>query len=211
MVVEAGGDLVEDEVGHGGVDFAGELDEAGVEVELLGFPTEVEGVDGNAVAAEAGAGVEGLEAEGFGFGGVDDLVDVDAHLHAELLEFVDEGDVDAAVDVFEELGHLGDGGRADRDDAAEDAAVHGGGERAGDGTAAADDLGNVVAGDGVVAGVFALGTEGYVDAALFLGAGYFQVGLVAGFQARDYQFFGGAGVGGAFQDNQLALFDVRGD
>ena len=110
VFVEAGGDLVEDEVGHGGVDFAGQLDEAGVEVELLGLPGEIERVDGDAVAAEAGAGIEGLEAEGLGFGGVDDFVDVDAHLHAELLELVDQGDVDAAVDVFEQLGHLGDRG-----------------------------------------------------------------------------------------------------
>ena len=75
------------------------------------------------MAAEAGAGIKGLEAEGLGFGCVDDLVDVDAHAHAELLELVDQGDVDAAVDVFEELGHLRDGGTADGDDAAEDAAV----------------------------------------------------------------------------------------
>ena len=78
-----------------------------MEVELLGFPGEIEGVDGDAVAAEAWAGVEGLEAEGFGFGGVDDFVDVDFHAHAELFQLVDEGDVDATVDVFEELGHLG--------------------------------------------------------------------------------------------------------
>ena len=79
------------------------------------------------MAAEAGTGIEGLKAEGLGFGGVDDFVDVDAHLHAELLELIDQGDVDAAIDVFKELGHLGDGGRADWNDFAEDAAVHGGG------------------------------------------------------------------------------------
>jgi hypothetical protein len=94
---------------------------------LFGFPRKIEGVDGDAVAAQAGAGVEGLEAEGLGFGGVDDFVDVDAHLHAELLEFVDQGDVDAAVYVLEELGHLGYGGRADWDYLFENCSVHGGG------------------------------------------------------------------------------------
>ena len=157
MLVQAGGYLVEDKVGHGGVDLAGQLDEAGVEVELLGFPGEIEGVDGNAVAAKAGAGIEGLEAEGLGFGGVDDFVDVDVHLHAELLELVDERDVDAAIDVFEELGHLGYGGRTDGDDAAEDAAVHGGSQLGGDRAASANYFGDVVAGYGVVAWVFALG------------------------------------------------------
>src|SRR5580658_3327288 len=105
------------------------------------------------MAAEAGAWIERLEAEGFSLGGVDDFVDVDAHLHAELLEFIDEGDVDAAVDVFEELGHLGYGGRTDRDYLAEDGAVHGGGQFECDGAAAADDFGDVVTGDGVVAGI----------------------------------------------------------
>ena len=109
------GDLLDDEVGHVGVDFAGQLDEAGAEVELLGLPGEIEGVDGDAVAAEAGAGIEGLEAEGLGFGRVDDFVDVDAHAHAELLELVDQRDVDAAVDVLKQLGHLGDRGAADRE------------------------------------------------------------------------------------------------
>ena len=34
VLVEAGGDLLDDEVGHGGVDLAGQLDEAGAEVEF---------------------------------------------------------------------------------------------------------------------------------------------------------------------------------
>ena len=100
VVVEAGGDLTEHEIGHGGVDFAGQLDEAGAEIEFPSFPGEIEGIDGYAVTAEAGAGVEGLEAEGLGFGSVDDFVDVNAHAHAELLELIDQGDVDAAIDVF---------------------------------------------------------------------------------------------------------------
>ena len=81
-----------------------------MEVELFGLPGEIEGVNGDAVTAEAGAGIKGLEAEGLGLGGVDDLVNVDAHSHAELLELIYEGDVDAAVDVFQQLGHFRDGG-----------------------------------------------------------------------------------------------------
>ena len=85
------------------------------------------------MAAEAGTGIEGLEAEGFGLGSVDDFVDVDAHAHAELLEFVDQGDVDAAIDVFEELGHLRRGGVLTGTVVAEDGAVQGGGELDGSG------------------------------------------------------------------------------
>ena len=118
------------------------------------------------MAAEAGAGIEGLEAEGLGLGRVDDFVDVDAHAHAKLLELVDQRDVDAAIDVLKQLGHLGDGWAADRHDAAEDGAVEGGGQLRGGRAAAADHLGNVVTRDGVVAGIFALGREGDVDAGL---------------------------------------------
>jgi hypothetical protein len=106
IAVEAVSELFDDEVGHVDIDFAGELDEAGAEIELAGFPGQVKGVDWDAVTAEARTWIEGLEAEGLGFGSVDDLVDVDAHADAELFEFVDEGDIDAAINVFEELGHL---------------------------------------------------------------------------------------------------------
>jgi len=211
LVVESGGDVVDDEVGHAGIDFAGEFDEAGAEVELLGFPGEVEGIDGDAMASEAGAGVEGLEAEGLGFGGVDDFVDVDAHAHAELLELVDERDVDAAVDVFKQLGHFSDGGAADADGAAEDGAIHGGGEIRGGLAASADHLGNVVAGDGVVAGVFALRGKDYVDAGLVSAASNLETVGVSLFEERDHDLFSGAGVSGALKHDELALMDMGGE
>jgi hypothetical protein len=52
------------EVGHGGVDFAGQLDEAGAEVELLGLPGEIEGIDGDAMAAQTGAGIKAWKPKG---------------------------------------------------------------------------------------------------------------------------------------------------
>ncbi len=82
------------EVRHVVVDLAGELDEARREVVLARLPREVVGVERDAVPAEAGAGLERLEAERLGGGGVDDLPDVDAHPVAELRELVDERDVD---------------------------------------------------------------------------------------------------------------------
>ena len=129
----------------------------------LGLPRKIKGVDGNAVAAQAGAGIKGLEAEGLGLGGVDDFVNVDAHAHAELLQLVDQRDVDAAVDVLEQLGHLRDGRAADRNDAAEDGAVEARGKLGSSRAAAANDLGNVVTGNGLVAGVFALRRKGDVN------------------------------------------------
>ena len=95
------------------VDLAGQLDEAGVDAVFARFPGEIEGVDRDAVTAQAGAGFVGHEPKGLGSGGVDHLVNVDAHLIGHDLHLVDQADVDAAVDVFEQLGHLGGAGAAD--------------------------------------------------------------------------------------------------
>src|ERR1700747_730045 len=101
MLIETARELVDHKVRHVDVDFARELNEACTEIELLRLPREVEGVDGNAMATEAGARQEPREAEGLGLRRVNHLVDVDSHAHAELFEFVDERDVDTAIDVFE--------------------------------------------------------------------------------------------------------------
>src|SRR6185437_6336207 len=82
-IIEGIGDLAHHEAGHGGVDFARQFDEAGGETELSCDPGEVEGVDGDAVAAEAGARVEGLESEWFGLRRLNDLPDVYAHAVVE--------------------------------------------------------------------------------------------------------------------------------
>jgi hypothetical protein len=66
-------------------------------------------------------------------------------------------------------------------------------------------------GYGVVAGIFALWREGNVEATVVWCAGYFEVELITGFEARDYEFFSSAGVGGAFEDDELTIFDVGGD
>ncbi len=58
------------------------------------------------MSADAGARVEGLEAERLGGRRLDHLPDIDAHGFADLLELVDQRDVHAAVDIFEQLGHL---------------------------------------------------------------------------------------------------------
>ena len=61
-----------------------------------------------------GPGIEGHVAERLGRGGLDDLPDIDAHAFEDHLELVDQGDVDRAEDVLQELGGLGDPGRGDR-------------------------------------------------------------------------------------------------
>ena len=106
-LVEGVLDPLDAEGGLGLVDLAGELDELGVEVVLAGLEGEVEGVDRQAVPAHPGPGLEAHEPERLGRGGVDHLPDVDAEPLAELRQLVDEGDVDRAEDVLEQLRELG--------------------------------------------------------------------------------------------------------
>ncbi len=155
-----------------------------------------------------GAGIESLETERLGLRCVDYFVDIDAHAHAELFEFVDQGNVDAAINVFEQLGHFGDRRAADGHDTAENGPVHRGSQLDSDGAAPSYDLGNVMAGDGVVAGIFALGREGDVDPSVIEGARHLEAMAVAGFQQGHHHLFGSAGIGGAFKHDQLVLVNV---
>ena len=130
-----------------------------------------------------------------------------------MLELVNQRDVDAAIDVLEQLGHLGDASGRDADGALEDAFVQGCGERGGYLFVPANDLGNVVARDGVVAGIFPLGREGNVkDSALlrFARALDLEAVRIVGFEDWDEHLLGSAGVGGAFEDDQLPFLQPWG-
>ena len=63
-----------------------------------------------------GPGIERLEAERLGLGRLDHLPDVDPHPVVEHLQLVDQGDVDGAVGVLEDLAGLGHLGAGDRHD-----------------------------------------------------------------------------------------------
>ena len=55
-------------------------DELSVELERVRLPREIEGIDGDALAARTDAGSEARETEGLGRRGRDDLLEVDIHL-----------------------------------------------------------------------------------------------------------------------------------
>ena len=97
------------------------------------------------MSAKPGPGIKRLESEGLGLGGIDHFKQINVHAHAELLELVDEGNVDAAVDVLEQLGHLRGGGRGDGHGAVEDGAVNGRRQITRDGTASTDHFGDIAA------------------------------------------------------------------
>src|SRR5581483_7879474 len=100
-------DDVHDVVRHVHVDFAGQLDEARLEVVFTGLPGQVERIDGDAVAAQAGPGIERHEAVGLGRRQLDDLPDVDVHATSQQRHLIDQRDVHATEDVLEQLDHLG--------------------------------------------------------------------------------------------------------
>ena len=64
------------------------------------FVCKIEGVERDAVSADAGAGVEGSEAKWFCRGGGDDLPDVDAHFVVDDRHLVRESAVDDTEGVF---------------------------------------------------------------------------------------------------------------
>ena len=96
------------------VDFAGQFDEARVDAVFACLPCQIERVDRNAVTTQSWSWLVGDEAEGFGGGGFDHFVDADAHFVGHDLHFVDQPNIHCAVDVFQQLGHFGHSGGADR-------------------------------------------------------------------------------------------------
>jgi hypothetical protein len=55
------------------------------------------------VTAEAGPGIEGHEAEWFCGCAIDNFENIEIHAQAELLQFVNQRDIHAAKDIFEQL------------------------------------------------------------------------------------------------------------
>jgi len=191
-------------VGHGGVDFAGELDEARVDAVLARLPREVERVDRDAVAAEAGPRVERHEAERLRFGGIHDLENVDAHLVEDDLQLVHEGDVHGAEDVLQQLDGLGRARVRDGHRLHDDARVKGIGHGERIAAFGADDLWDGGGAEVGVAGILALGAIGNEK----VDTGGESAQLLS--QRLD-ELFGGAGVGGGLEDDELPFAQMRPD
>jgi hypothetical protein len=56
------------------------------------------------MAAQAGAGIKGHETKRLGLGRVDHFPDINAHGGVNHFQFIDQGDVDAAENVFRQFG-----------------------------------------------------------------------------------------------------------
>ena len=196
VIVQRVLNLVHDEVRHLAVDVAGQLDEARLDAGLLGLPRKIERIDGNAVAAQAGAGIKRHEAERLGGRGVDHFPHVDAHAVAHQRDFVHQADVDHAERVFEQLHHLRHARGAHRDHGFERLLVE---QRADFGAGrrdAAHHFGNILGLILGVAGIHALRRKAQEEILADLQPGFFE--------HRQHQLVGGAGIGGRFQNHQHA-------
>ena len=142
-----------------------------------------------------GPGIERHEAERLGGRGLHDFPHVDAHAVAHQRQLVDHADVDGAERVLEQLHHLGDARRADRDDRRDRAVVERRGERGAVRGHAADDLRNVVGVERAVRRVDALGRERQEEVLADLEAALLE--------HRQHELVGRARIGGRLQDDQL--------
>jgi hypothetical protein len=82
---------------------ASELNKPRVEVKLFSLPGRINRVRRNAVPEKALPRVESLKSEWPRFGCIDHFEDVNTHPCAELLQFVNLSDIDAAINVLEQL------------------------------------------------------------------------------------------------------------
>ena len=153
--------------------------------------------------ADARARVEGLEAERLGRGAVDDVPEVDAQLVAELGHLVDERDVDLAVGVLEQLGHLRLARAGRSHDGVDEPRVERLGRVAAGRRHAAHDLGRVVHAVRRVARVDALRGERQVEVAADREAGALE--------DRAHDLLGRARPGRRLEDDEHARADVARD
>ena len=161
-------------VRHGGIHFAGQLDEARGEIIFARFPRKIIGVHRDAVAAEARAGIKGHEAEGLGRGAVDNFPDIQIHAQAKLLQLVHQRDVHAAKYIFEQLHHLRRARGADRNHLRNDLRVESRGGAAARRIRSANHFRNLRQAVLLVAGIFALGRKGKIE----IGSDVFRIWAV---------------------------------
>ena len=186
-------DAAGDVESHAVVDAASGEDDLGIVAYFLGFVSEVVGIYANAVPAYE-ARFEGQEVP-FGLGGGEDVSGVDIEFFKDEGELVHEADVHVALGVFDGFGGLGyfdawgEVGAGFDDGEVELVYLvrsFGGG--------AGGDLEDVFELADFVAWVDAFGAVAYGEILV--------VGEAAGlFEDGDANFFGAAGVGGAFVDH----------
>src|SRR6266403_3948485 len=144
IIVESLADEAQDVGGHRAIDLIGQGDEPRLIASNTHLPGQVEGIHGDTVPADARAGIEGHETEGFRRRCIDDFPTVDVEIATHDREFVGESDVYVAEDVLVELGQLSYLRGQDLVDSGHDLPVERGCQTAASGRDAADHFGNVL-------------------------------------------------------------------
>src|SRR5690606_19966582 len=183
------------------VDLARELDEARLQTILARLPCQVERIDRDAVPSEARARLVRHEAEWLGRRRTDYLENVDTHAVGDDLQLVHQADVHGAVNVLQELRHLGGTGGAHRNDLVHRLAVQRHADPQAGGRRAAADLGNVARRELRVAGILPFRRKAQKDVPAHLEAALLDAWLEL--------FLGRAGVGRAFQRDELSGSQMR--
>ena len=135
-----------------------------------------------------------------------------SHAQAEHLQFVDQRDVDAAKNIFKQLGHFRGARGADRHDTRNNLRVNRLRGAAARRIHAADDLGNLRQPELLVAGIFALRRKRQKEIAgdiFVFRTGRDRAVQAALLQDRQNQLFGRAWIGCGFENNQLTLLQMR--
>ena len=167
------------------------------------------GVDGDAVSADAGAGLQDVDA-GVAVGEIDQFPDVDPEFVADQREFVGVGDVDVAVGVFGEFAEFGGARMGGEAGAFDEGFVEPCGGFGAAGGHAADD--SVVADEFLedVAGQDAFGAVGDLNVGVvFLLLREGEIRALGGEPGGE--FFGRADGAGGFENDEVAGFEYRGD
>src|SRR5438128_9665543 len=152
-----------------------------------------------------------MKSKGLGRGGFNNLPDVEAHPQREQLEFIDQRDVYAAINVVEQRGQLSWSGRSCPHHTVENGAVESCGQIGSLRIEASYDFGDVAPRHSLIARILALGGKG--DEKLLAGRTFaargFQSLFVAFFEDGNHHFFSGSGIRGAFEDDQMSGPQMR--
>src|ERR1043166_7081428 len=98
---------MDDILGHGGVDFPSQFDEARVLSILARLPGQIKWIDWNAMAAQARPRIEGHEAEWLRPGSLDHFPDINAHGAIDDLQLIDQSNINSAKLILDQLGRSG--------------------------------------------------------------------------------------------------------
>ena len=188
---------------HPVADLLGQLDEAELVAERAHAVRQVVRIDGDAVTADAGSGIERSKAERLRRRGLDGVPQVDLQLVAEHRHLVDQRDVHVAVRVLQQLGELRLATAAGADHGVHERAVERCGALGAVRGEPTDDLRRVLQAVHRVARVDALRREGEVE----VHAGH-ETGLL---QHPTHLGVGGARVGRALEDHEHAGVEMGAD